>query len=804
MKDEVFLANAYWIPPAAPERFLVEALRRYLKASEQVAEEKGWPEILKELCNRYYIVGFDIHPFATFMAQMQFMLVLIPAYKRAMDKDWHFVLNRLPIFRTDSLIDETKGETRKVTLETFESAQYILIDTGLPVDGRNLKIQMPYFKDVIAKTDLPNVEDYFAALQAVFDTVKEAARKETYEVDTAELERNFKRYLEAKNWNRLVSFFTPHAKHFLRKFKELKETFGDGKLIKSLEDIMLAAILKNYVQYDYVVENPPYVRTQAFEKSKDYIRKNYESAYGNFDMYVPFMERSINWLYDDGKFGIIVSNMFANRDYGTKLRDFIINHCIIEQYIDFGASGVFEEVTNYPVIIIFKKGANEENLIKCLRVASRTDRIIDEIRHLVQEKAYSNDHLDIFEYDQALLDSGPWKLMPKDENVVFKKIEKNANCVLMDVCDSQLNIKEATRTGANEVYILTEDKIKKYKLEEELLIPKIKGGEEIKRWNIAWDGGYILFPYKLENGDFVPINLDQYPFIRSYLIPYKEKLEKRRLFNQTIIQQGKNWFELWNPLPYNRLKIVYPEISNVNSFAFDEYGFYCVGKCFIIYLRSDERKDYLYTLGLLNSKVLEFYFKHVASIKRGNYFEYMGNVGNLPFIQDHTSSMINQIAQKVDLIIVNKKLEQNIEHFPEAYIQEYRGRGEEFEPVSITFNSTYKALEPLIEEDPSGRGYNIVIGKKEKPVFVDSKPKADYVVAALKGKRAKKDEKPQLLVPKSDAIVKAILKELEEDKAQVTSPSVAELEAEINELVYKLYGLNDEDIKVIEEFLKRF
>ena len=31
-----------------------------------------------------------------------------------------------------------------------------------------------------------------------------------------------------------------------------------------------------------------------------------------------------------------------------------------------------------------------------------------------------------------------------------------------------------------------------------------------------------------------------------------------------------------------------------------------------------------------------------------------------------------------------------------------------------------------------------------------------------------------------------------------------ELEDEINELVYKLYGLNEEDIKVIEDFLKRF
>ena len=48
------------------------------------------------------------------------------------------------------------------------------------------------------------------------------------------------------------------------------------------------------------------------------------------------------------------------------------------------------------------------------------------------------------------------------------------------------------------------------------------------------------------------------------------------------------------------------------------------------------------------------------------------------------------------------------------------------------------------------------------------------------------------------------MKKLEEDKARIKSPSVGELEVEINELVYKLYGLNEEDVKVIEDFLMRF
>ena len=231
----------------------------------------------------------------------------------------------------------------------------------LPVDGGNLKIKMPYDEDVFKRTGLLNAQEYFAALQAVFDTVKESARDEKYEVDKEELERNFKRYLEDKEWNRLVSFFTPYAEHFLEKFKELKATFGDGKLIKSVEDIMLAAILKNYVKYDFVVGNPPYVRTRKFSKEEnERFRNEYCTPYGSFDIYLPFIERGIKWLNEAGKFGFITSNKYFIADYGVKLRPFILNNCKISQLVDLSfCPDVFEEPLIYAAITILERRGGE-------------------------------------------------------------------------------------------------------------------------------------------------------------------------------------------------------------------------------------------------------------------------------------------------------------------------------------------------------------------------------------------------------------------------------------------------------------
>ncbi len=805
-------------PACGSGTFLVEALRRYLKASEEIAEEKGWPAILKELCDEFCIAGFDIHPFATFMAQMQFMLVLIPAYKKAMDEDPHFVLNRLPIFRTDSLVDETKGEAMKVTIETFEDGiRYILIDTSLPVEGGNMKIKMPYYKDVFARTDLLNVQEYFAALQAVFDTVKDSAWQEKYVVDKEKLERNFKLYLEDKDWKGLVSFFMPYAEHFLLKFKELKETFGDGKLIKSVEDLMLAAILKNYVKYDFVVGNPPYVRIHLLEEQKKHYRELYKTAHGKFDIYVPFVERGIKWLNEDGLIGYICSNQFMSREYGKKLKKFILTETEIRQIVDFRDSGVFKDATNYPCIIIFQrnKATNKILHFTFVRVRAPIDEVLLAIKENFAKDRYKGDYYDIFSQAQNDLMEDIWNIMPEEEKNVFDKIELSTNSTLGTIC----KVFTGVQTGADKIFLLHQSKINDIKIEKNLLKPFLKG-RDVRKWKISWRGMHLLFPHMQENSTIIAIPESElrtkYPQTFNYLETSKEKLNSRKWFGKTATDIYGEWYALMysvNPAMFEQPKLVTPAISNKNNFTYDLDG-YCFsvggGTIYGISLVGDiwSERNYYYLLGILNSNAVEFYFKHISSVLSGGYYEYHSQyLERLPISFPKTKSeqdLADEITNKVELILNQVKLEKQIENFPDEYIQEYRSEGNEFKSLNISFKSNHKAIEPVIEEDTTDRGYNIVFGKKEKSVFVESSAKADYVITALKGTRAKKDEKKQILIPKSDAIVEEILNNLESDKAQIKSPSVAELEDAINGLVYTLYGLNEKDVEVIDDFLGRF
>ena len=114
-------------------------------------------------------------------------------------------------------------------------------------------------------------------------------------------------------------------------------------------------------KFDFVVGNPPYVRVQHLAKSdkKKYV-ESYKTAEKNYDIYVLFFERGLQWLRDNGRMGYICSNRFITVNYGEKLREYLLNNSIIEEFVDFKDTGVFKDALNYSPIIILKKRANRD------------------------------------------------------------------------------------------------------------------------------------------------------------------------------------------------------------------------------------------------------------------------------------------------------------------------------------------------------------------------------------------------------------------------------------------------------------
>lgn len=86
------------------------------------------------------------------------------------------------------------------------------------------------------------------------------------------------------------------------------------------------------------------------------------------------------------------------------------------------------------------------------------------------------------------------------------------------------------------------------------------------------------------------------------------------------MDKGEYWWELRPCKYYSQFenpKIVYPSVSQNGRFTLDLLGTIVDKTCYFV-----ARHD-LYLLGLLNSKLLFFYFSRTAVQRRGGYYEYL-------------------------------------------------------------------------------------------------------------------------------------------------------------------------------------
>jgi predicted DNA binding protein len=84
------------------------------------------------------------------------------------------------------------------------------------------------------------------------------------------------------------------------------------------------------------------------------------------------------------------------------------------------------------------------------------------------------------------------------------------------------------------------------------------------------------------------------------------------------------------------------------------------------------------------------------------------------------------------------------------------------------------------------------------------KRRAEYVHAAVDGRNVKSGEEMTIPIPRRDDGVVALLERLEDDRAEVEETDIKALEADIDECVYDLFDLTDEEREVIEEYLEVF
>lgn len=195
--------------------------------------------------------------------------------------------------------------------------------------------------------------------------------------------------------------------------------------------------------FDAVIGNPPYVRVDNLDKKeKEYWKKTFGSAQGKYDLYYLFIENVFEQLKSGGKCGFIVPNKFCAASSAKKLRELIISsssHCNI---ISVSHLDVFKDASNYPLILILKKGIN----MKKIKVSSAMKR-----------EDFLNKTFVSYELDNDALKILPSNIIPininqKQLDLVIKLLRKNERVSCYLKISEGLRIPEKLESSKKDTY----------------------------------------------------------------------------------------------------------------------------------------------------------------------------------------------------------------------------------------------------------------------------------------------------------------------------------------------------------------
>ncbi len=167
-------------------------------------------------------------------------------------------------------------------------------------------------------------------------------------------------------------------------------------------------------------------------------------------------------------------------------------------------------------------------------------------------------------------------------------------------------------------------------MERDILEPFLKG-KNISPYKINWNGLYLIYPYDELGGVISESDLEsKYPNVYNYLCESREKLKGRSYFDKS----SKLWYELWNqrkPTRFEGEKIVTLDNASCNSFALDSDNYY--GTTTVYSLKVVNKCEYSnkYVLGVLNSKLLNYYHQNTSVPQAGGFYRYQALfIKNLP------------------------------------------------------------------------------------------------------------------------------------------------------------------------------
>lgn len=378
--------------------------------------------------------------------------------------------------------------------------------------------------------------------------------------------------------------------------------------------------------FDCVIGNPPYVKLQHFRRYQPDVAEYlmtanlpdgsplYESTRtGNFDLYLPFIEKGVELLKPDGRMGFIAPNVWMVNEYGRALRTKIRRTGRLDRWLDFKSFQVFDEAITYTALQFFR--GRPVNAIAC---AFAPDGNIEKIDWAVADAA---------PYD-SLPDDGAWNLLTTAERALLDKL-RNSCTQLVEPTNTR-QIFQGLITSADAVYHLARIAPGRYRtrsgeevLIEDGLMRPLMSGTETKRYQAPQTTTWLLFPYNLAATGprlFTAAEMaERFPKGWAYLRAHEAVLRGRE---RGKMDDNTKWWAYVYPknLDKHELpKLMVPRLVNRLFCAMDIDGAYYLDNVDVGGILCAQRDSLPYLAALLNSPVCNYVWRRISKPFQNDY-----------------------------------------------------------------------------------------------------------------------------------------------------------------------------------------
>jgi hypothetical protein len=519
--------------------------------------------------------------------------------------------------------------------------------------------------------------------------------------------------------------------------------------------------------FDVVIGNPPYVRVQNLNKNNiNFFEQKYLTATGKFDIYILFNELGIKIIKTGGLLSYIQPHKFINSNFGRGLRKYYETNKFLNKIISFTDIDVFEGATTYTAIFEIRKIEHEYVFFKEFRNL-KPKFISEKLQNLKND-----DFIKTFYHD--LVKS--WDFKNRIEINLLKKLKKNKH-----LGDIAINISQGVIPGSDKIYylkVISEKKttyLVKNQLNEDVfeiekdVTKKIIKGNNIEKYTPPHSDYVIFYPYEILNDNQTIYSLkklkENFPLSFEYISIYEDFLVNLRKKYKTNPLEWYGFHRSREMKFLEKKKIITSHASISPSFTISKKSEYFNQNVYGIVLK--QNIPIFQVLSILNSKLTDYFMRNTSSMINGGYYLYKTDyLSQIPIIfkENFRLQKITEIA-----LSENDNFFKIIEKFRIYILSQY------------AVEKLPKKLQNWHELDFAGfiKELNKAINKKNRA-------------------RRKNDEKELPKLTKKDEFEWLDLFEENKKKAVELKTQIDQTDAEIDQMVYELYGLSEEEIEIVE------